>query len=120
MTARSPRLDATGIALSTLCLVHCLAVPLVATGALAWAASESIHLGLTAALAVVVVAVAQSSYRRHGQPVVPALLAGGLALLVAAATVGEALGGETALTVVGSLVLVAGHAVNLRLRTLAR
>lgn len=86
MTSASarPRLDATGIVLSALCLIHCLAVPFMATGALAWAASESLHLGLTAALGAVVVAVAVPSYRRHRQPLVPTLLAGGLALLLAA------------------------------------
>lgn len=115
--AAAPRLDLAGIALSALCLLHCLAVPLVATGALAWAASERIHLGLTVALAAVVLAVAVPGYRRHRQPVVPVLLASGLALLLAAVTVGEAAGetGETLLTVVGSLALTAGHVLNLRL-----
>ncbi|MEL6612857.1 MAG: MerC family mercury resistance protein, partial [Bacteroidota bacterium] len=41
---RSP-LDLVGIVLSVLCVIHCLALPLIATGALAWAASESVHLG---------------------------------------------------------------------------
>ncbi|MEM6287878.1 MAG: MerC domain-containing protein [Bacteroidota bacterium] len=114
-TAR-PRLDAAGIALSALCIVHCLAIPLVATGALAWAASESIHIGLTVVLALIVVAVAVPSYRRHRRAIVPVLLGGGLALLIAALTVGEAAGetAETVLTVIGSVVLIAGHVVNLR------
>lgn len=122
MTTASPRLDATGLALSALCLVHCLAVPLIATGALAWAASESIHIGLTVALAVVVAAVALPGYRRHRRPIVPALLIGGLVFLVAAVTVGEAAGeaAETLLTIVGSVTLMAGHVLNLRLRPLAR
>lgn len=118
MTTASPRLDATGLALSALCLVHCLAVPLIATGALAWAASESIHIGLTVALAVVVAAVALPGYRHHRRPIVPALLIGGLVFLVAAVTVGEA--AETLLTIVGSVTLMAGHVLNLRLRPLAR
>ncbi|MEO0557191.1 MAG: MerC domain-containing protein [Bacteroidota bacterium] len=119
---RNSRLDTTGLVLSALCLVHCLAVPLIATGALAWAASESIHIGLTIALAVIVVAVALPSYRRHRQLAVPALLAVGLAFLVGAVVGGEALGemGETLLTVVGSITLMAGHVLNLRARSVAQ
>lgn len=112
------RLDAAGIVLSVLCLLHCLTLPLVATGVFAWAASERVHLGLTAALGAVVLLVAVPSYRRHRRAAVPALLLGGAALLVAAVTAGESVGdaAETGLTVVGSLALVAGHASNLRLR----
>ncbi|MEM1042196.1 MAG: MerC domain-containing protein [Bacteroidota bacterium] len=116
-TSVRPRLDLAGIVLSVLCLIHCLLLPLVATGALAWAASERVHVGLTVVLAVVVLAVALPGYRRHRQPIVLLLLAGGLALLVGAVTLGEGLGeaGETALTVLGSVALVAGHVLNLRL-----
>ncbi len=116
LSARS-RFDAIGIALSVLCLIHCLALPLIATGALAWAASERVHVGLTIALAVVVLAVALPGYRRHRQPVVPLLLVSGLALLVGAVVLGEGIGeqGETILTILGSLALVAGHVLNLRL-----
>lgn len=114
MTTAPPRLDGLGIALSALCLVHCLALPLLATGALAWAASERVHAGLTVALCAVVIAVAVPGYRRHRRAAVPALLVGGVALLVAAVVAGEA--GETALTAAGSVALVAGHVLNLRLR----
>ncbi|MEM1125452.1 MAG: MerC domain-containing protein [Bacteroidota bacterium] len=116
-TSRVSRLDATGICLSALCVVHCLAVPLIATGALAWMASESIHTGLTVALLVIVLAVALPGYRRHRRAIVPALLTGGVVLLGGAVLVGEALGelGEVGLTVLGSVVLIAGHVLNLRL-----
>ena len=117
-----PRLDALGIVLSALCLLHCLALPILATGALAWAASERVHAGLTVALAAVVLAVALPGYRRHRRAVVPALLVGGVALLVGAVVGGEGLGeiGETALTVAGSVVLVAGHGLNLWVPPAAR
>ena len=113
-----PRLDATGIILSTLCFLHCLAVPFIATGALAWVASEAIHIGLTVALAGVVVFVAWPSYQQHRRAVVPALLVGGLALLIAAVLGEDTLGeyAETSLTVLGSVVLVLGHILNLRFR----
>lgn len=111
-------LDAVGILLSVLCLIHCLAVPLIATGALAWMASESIHIGLTIALAGVVLVVAWPSYKRHRQAIVPVLLLTGVALLVAAVIGEERLGEafETGLTAVGSMMLVLGHVLNLRFR----
>ncbi|MEM1094097.1 MAG: MerC domain-containing protein [Bacteroidota bacterium] len=115
LTAHS-RLDATGIFLSTLCFLHCLAVPLIATGALAWMASEAIHIGLTVVLSGIVLLVAWPSYKRHRNALVPALLISGLALLIGAVLGEEALGenGETLVTVVGSVLLIAGHIVNLR------
>lgn len=113
------RLDGIGIALSILCLLHCLALPLVATGALAWAASEHVHVGLTLALAAVVLTVAVPGYRRHRRAAVPILLATGVALLVAAVLMGEG-PGETVATVLGSVALVTGHVLNLRLRPASR
>jgi len=119
MTTASARLDAVGIVLYILCLLHCLALPLIATGVLAWAASEQVHVGLTLALAVVVLAVALPGYRRHRQAAVPALLVIGVTLFIGAVLFGEALGEarETALTILGSVALVAGHLLNLRLPT---
>ena len=113
-----PRLDATGILLSSLCFLHCLATPLIATGALAFMASEAIHIGLTITLAGVVVLVAWPGYQQHRRAVVPALLVGGLALLIAAVLGEDALGDytETSLTALGSVVLVLGHILNLRFR----
>ena len=113
-----PRLDATGIILSSLCFLHCLAVPFIATGALAWVASEAIHIGLTIALAGVVVLVAWPGYQRHRRAIVPALLMGGLAVLIVAVVGEDALGAyaETSLTALGSVVLVLGHILNLRFR----
>lgn len=111
-----PQLDTMGIVLSALCFLHCLAVPLIATGALAWVASEAIHIGLTIVLAGVVLLVAWPSYQQHRQAVVPALLVGGLALLIAAVLGEDTFGehAETALTVLGSIVLILGHILNLR------
>lgn len=121
MTARTttrPPLDATGIILSTLCFLHCLAVPFIATGVLAWVASEVIHIGLTIALAGVVVLVAWPSYQQHRRAVVPALLVGGLTLLIVAVLGEDALGesAEISLTAFGSVVLVLGHILNVRFR----
>ena len=113
-----PPLDATGIILSSLCFLHCLAVPFIATGALAWVASEAIHIGLTIVLAGVVLLVAWPSYKQHRHAIVPALLVSGLALLIAAVLTEDVLGesAETSLTAFGSVVLLLGHLLNLRFR----
>lgn len=113
-----PPLDATGITLSTLCFFHCLAVPFIATGALAWMAPEAIHIGLTIVLAGIVVLVTWPSYQRHRRVAVPALLASGLALLIVAVLGEDTLGenAETSLTALGSVVLVIGHILNLWFR----
>ncbi len=114
---RTP-LDTMGIALSTLCFIHCLAVPFIATGVLAWVASESIHIGLTIALSGIVALVAWPGYQRHRRAAVPALLMTGLALLIVAVLVEDTLGenAETSLTALGSVTLVLGHILNTRFR----
>ena len=113
-----PPLDATGIVLSTLCFLHCLAVPFIATGALAWVASEAIHIGLTIVLAGVVILVAWPSYKQHRHAIVPTLLVSGVVLLIVAVLTEDVLGEytETSVTAVGSVVLLLGHILNLRFR----
>ncbi|MDE2769932.1 MAG: MerC domain-containing protein [Bacteroidota bacterium] len=113
-----PPLDATGIIFSSLCFLHCVAVPFIATGALAWVASEAIHIGLTIILAGVVLLVAWPSYKQHRHAIVPAFLVSGLALLIAAVLTEDVLGesAETSLTALGSVVLLLGHLLNLRFR----
>ncbi len=115
-TTTHSRLDAVGVMLSALCLLHCLALPLLATGALTWVASERVHLSLTVALAIVVLLVAMPGYQRHRRAVVPVFLLSGLALLIAAVVAGERITemGETAMTALGSMTLIVGHVLNLR------
>ena len=115
-TITRPPLDMAGIILSTLCFIHCLAVPLIATGALLWIASEAIHISFTIALAGIVLLVAWPSFQRHRRVVVPALLVGGLLLLIVAVLSESILGqsAETILTSFGSSILVFGHILNLR------
>jgi len=113
-----PRLDVAGIILSTLCFLHCIAVPFIATGALVWMASEAIHIGLTIAVAGIVMFVAWPGYQRHRRAVVPTLLVSGLAMLIVAALVEDTLGErvEAGLTTLGSIILVLGHILNQRFR----
>jgi len=114
-------LDLLGLVLSALCLVHCIALPLVliALPALASFGHDDHHHWLHMALALVLVPLAFASllpgYLRHRRT---AVMAGG-ALGVAAVLVGALLEGwlgesaATALTIAGSLCLIGAHWINL-------
>lgn len=112
--------ESTAISASTLCMVHCLALPVLLfllPGLLGtFFQSELFHL---AALGLVAPAAAVAfvlGYRRHGGAG-PVLLgaAGIICLMLALFQAGLPLG-ETGLTVIGSVLLVAGHAWNWRKR----
>lgn len=108
--------DGIAIGVSALCLVHCLALPVMI--ALSPALSsligfpEQLHL-LFIAIAFPVSSFAMvRGYQLHGA-VLPAVWAViGLALLVAGVLTGRSPLIETSLSVAGSLALVAGHRAN--------
>lgn len=118
-------LDAAGAALSSLCLVHCLALPLLAlavpalAGALAHGHEHDhlLHL-LLVALALPVSALAfLRGLRLHGRRVPVALALPGFLLMVAGALAhGVAV---QMLTVSGGLMVAAAHLLNWRARRLA-
>lgn len=113
-SASSSLLDASAIGLSGLCLIHCLALPLVAAltpAVAAWTQAEWIH-GAVVAVAVPLSALA---LWRRGQRLlvaVPALL--GLGLLALGALHWPSHEAETPITVAGSLALAAAHLANWR------
>lgn len=108
--------DASAITLSGLCLLHCLALPVLATllpllGA--WSEAEWLH------LLFVLIALPLTSYtlwRAHRRHRLPAALWGlattGLTLLLAGAFGWPAHVAETPLTVAGSLMLAGTHMWN--------
>ena len=114
-------LDLLGLGLSALCLVHCIALPLVviALPTLATLGHDHHHHWLHLALALTLVPLAFASllpgYLRHRRT---AVMAGG-ALGVAAILIGALLEGwlgesaATALTIAGSLCLIGAHWINL-------
>ena len=110
-------LDRGAILLSALCLLHCLAVPLVIVAvpavAMALPGQNWVHLVILATAAPLAAVALWRGWRRHRDRR-PALLgAVGLALLVTGVAVGES-DLETVLTVVGGLVLAAAHWSNRR------
>jgi hypothetical protein len=117
-TQKSPDwLDGAAVVLSALCLVHCLALPLVVAGVPFLAQFAETHLHYQVLIFVVplsVIALA-AGYRRHREPRILVGGALGMLLLIVGATVAHTQLGLTAdriFTVVGSLVLATAHFFN--------
>lgn len=112
--------DRLGIGASVVCLVHCLAMPFLLTGAAAWGARghEAFHIGVALVSIPLALVAAWPGYREHRDRGVLALLGGGIALLVLSFVLHDRLGvvAHTALTAAGSVALIAGHLRNYRLR----
>jgi hypothetical protein len=110
--------DDTGIAVSGLCMLHCLALPVVLVLSPGLAAAAGYAEALHPAFGVVLVGVAAAAfvpgYRQHGRRGVLGLGVAGLALVLTGSFAHNLLGGpgETVLTVAGSLALVAAHWAN--------
>lgn len=119
-SSQAALLDAGAIALSSLCLLHCLALPLLATALPllgAWAEAEWIHI-LFVAIALPLTGLALWRAHRH-QPLPAGAWASatlGLAMLLAGALEWPSHDTETPMTVVGSLLLAATHLWNARRR----
>jgi uncharacterized membrane protein len=115
----APDLDRVAVVLSGLCLLHCLALPLVivALPFIAELAETHWHTPmLLIAVPVSTIAIV-IGYRRHGNRLIVAAGALGLALLIIGATVAHAHYGATVdrtLTIAGSLLLAAVHWQNSR------
>lgn len=117
-------LDALAILLSGLCLLHCLALPVV-VAALPLAASslfadERFHQWLLLGAVPTSIFALGWGWRRHRDRPVALLGAAGMLLMIVAA-VGVASGwieaaGERGLTIVGAVLLALAHARNYRLR----
>ncbi|WP_171891014.1 MerC family mercury resistance protein [Xanthomonas axonopodis pv. vasculorum] len=120
MRATASLLDSSAIALSGLCLLHCLALPLLAAALPllgAWSRAEWVHVLFATAAVPLSGYALWSTHRRHALPVPVWVLAlCGLTGLVLGASglAGDAL--ETPVTVTGSLLLASTHLLNLRLR----
>ncbi|KTE16972.1 MerC domain-containing protein [Sphingopyxis sp. H115] len=112
--------EGAAVSASLLCLVHCLALPLLLLAlpmiAGAFFESEMFHI-VAAALVVPAAGLAfVLGYRRH-RALFPALLGStGVACIVGALFPVLAEPAAAAVTAIGSLLLIAGHVVNWRLR----
>jgi hypothetical protein len=109
-------LDASALGLSALCLIHCLALPLVVALApmlAAWTGAPWVH-GLLISLAAPLSAFAL--WRKSQRPVVILLALAGLSLMALGAVGWPRLALETPLTVCGSLLLATAHLFNWKRR----
>ncbi len=117
-------LDRISLVFSGLCILHCLAVPvllvLVPLGS-GLVASDS-HFHQAALLIIVPISLVAFGlgYRQHRQLSVPAVGLAGLSLLVAAAYWGHSAGllAESVLSIGASALLIMAHWKNLRLNAL--
>ena len=109
-----------GIALSAVCLVHCLALPLVLTlvplTALVGVSDETFHFVLAWIILPISGVALVLGALRHGFQGVLLIGVAGIGLLFVGVVGHDVLGvyGERAVTVSGSLIVVAAHLLNLR------
>jgi len=111
--------DMVGIGLSLLCLVHCLALPVLIAFAPAilrgLPGDDVTHRSLAVAIGFVGFLAFRSGYKVHRRRWVLAAFITGLLMVSIAAVLGDEFlteYGEAAITVCGGLVLVSAHLVN--------
>jgi hypothetical protein len=115
-TMRLKAFDGLAISLSGLCLLHCLALPILAVSlplAGVLAEAEWVHWLFVALAAPVSLMALWSAERRRSWTLI-ALAAGGLSLLIAGAAGWPDHDWETGLTVSGGLLLAGVHLMNWR------
>lgn len=127
MAANRIRLDnaveSAAASVSLLCLIHCLALPLLLVllpgAAGLFVESDAFHVAAVALAAPGASVAFVMGYRQHAA-ILPAVIGGGgLGCLIAALLVAHGTVAETYLMVAGSLILVAGHVLNWRARNRA-
>ncbi len=112
--------DRAGIWLSGLCALHCLVMPVLLAMLPLWPNLDVAHTWLHPAFAVALVPVTLfalwGAFRAGRSRSISLLLSSGLVLVVGALFVPDASGhlAETVLTLLGSLLLIAGHLTNWR------
>ena len=114
-------LDGAAVGLSALCLVHCLALPLLVVGLpfLGEFAESHLHYQLLVVVVPLSVFALAIGFRRHGDPRIVIGGSLGMLLLIIGATVAHTelgLVADRLFTIAGSLVLATAHWKNSRRR----
>ena len=111
--------DMVGIGLSLLCLIHCMALPVLIAFAPAilrgLPGDDVTHRSLAVAIGFVGFLAFRSGYKVHRRRLVLAAFITGLLMVSIAAVLGDQVlteYGEAAITVCGGLVLVTAHLIN--------
>ena len=115
------RWDRIGVIVSSVCLVHCLLLPIIVATLPLWPLGESLHVWLHPVFALLLIPITlmaiRSGLRKHGQKAPGLLLGSGLLVILGAALWGHATPGfaaESMLTLAGSGLLISGHWRNWR------
>lgn len=108
--------DIAGVCASLLCVLHCLATPLLITVLPALAATEhQTHSVFAVVILLVGMLAFVPAYRKHQKKSIPAAGAVGVTMIIAAAVLPEMESGETIETlmvVAGGLTLIGAHLRN--------
>lgn len=118
--------DRTAIILSTLCVVHCIALPIIliaipTVNGLAFFSDETFHLWLLYGVIPISVGAIGLGYLHHRSTQVLAFAALGLTILMLVSIVGHDIlshGGEVVASVIGSVLIAFAHLKNLHHRQL--
>jgi len=117
-SAKNKWLDGFALCASSLCTLHCLGLPLLFALLPALAGhidpGESFHLIMLAAAVPTSLFALMQGWRRHGAIGLLSMGAAGLALMAVGALATDSRLAETALTVLGSLMLAGAHILNWR------
>jgi len=116
-----PLWDRLGIGLSVACLIHCLTLPLAASGLAVWAAVD-MHLWLVLLIVPVAAFVGWNAHRTHRHRWVGPLLLLGSAIIVGTIFLHPYTNvwTEAAINMTGGSLLVAGHWIHYRAMRAAR
>ena len=117
--ALRPTVDMLGVGMSVLCMVHCLAFPILVAFAPQMMrrlpGDDTTHRSLLVVIALLGCIAFRRGYQLHRKGWILYLFLLGAALVSLAAICGEAVlsaPGETAITVCGSLFIVSSHVLN--------
>ena len=106
---------------SGICLIHCLFLPIIVVTLPLWPLGESLHDWLHPVFALLLIPITllamHSGLQKHSEKSPAFLLGGGLLLIIIAAISGHFIPGfaaESAITLMGSGLLIAGHWRNWR------
>ena len=112
-------IDQLGMCASTLCIIHCTAVPfLLIFGMdtmLWWTENELVELSLIGLAVAIGLVSFVGGYRRHKQLFVPVLFIAGLLLIINGESVAQEWLG-TLLSVLGAIIIIYAHFNNAQLR----
>jgi uncharacterized membrane protein YfcA len=121
VTQRISRIPADGLGMwaSALCVVHCLATPVLLSLSAVFAhfmpAEERFHRGMAVGIAMLGAVALAQGFRKHGRRRILVLMGAGLACIFFGAFYGDRLPShatEVGVTLLGSILMITSHRMN--------